>query len=342
MRRILLPILFLCLFLMPSTVFANNPAKLYFFYSDTCAHCKEASVYLETIPSRYPDVQVIRYEVSHNQENYQLMMDVLDLLDISSRGTPLIVLGSRGMVGFSDSIRLTIEENILYARYNEVRDVVGEIQGTSEYFEEHISETDVLIDLPFWKGANAKGDNMALMTLDLGFFSGIQPAVLLTTIVLCLLFFVLFHMPQISMVPFWIPFVIFFLAFLTNGNILTFSSTSYIVFFILCVLCVLFAIFCYRFRNHSFVSKYFSFSSVSVQKGTAIFLATFACFLVCLFFSMRTENVLIYQRLFIFRSISGFSSYLYAILFMVSFLIPSFVLYIFFSFLAKKKKLVRK
>ena len=44
------------------------------------------------------------------------MMDVLDLLDISSRGTPLIVLGSRGTVGFSDSIRLTIEENILYAR----------------------------------------------------------------------------------------------------------------------------------------------------------------------------------------------------------------------------------
>lgn len=149
-------------------------------------------------------------------------------------------------------------------------------------------------------------------------------------------------MPQISMVPFWIPFVIFFLAFLTNGNILTFSSISYIVFFILCVLCVLFAIFCYRFRNHSFVSKYFSFSSVSVQKGTAIFLATFACFLVCLFFSIQNENVLIYQRLFIFRSISGFSSYLYAILFMVSFLIPSFVLYIFFSFLAKKKKLVRK
>lgn len=342
MRKILLPILFLCLFLLPSTVFANNPAKLYFFYSDTCAHCKEASAYLETIPNRYPDVQIIRYEVSHNQENYQLMMDVLELLDISSRGTPLIVLGSRGTVGFSDSIRLTIEENILYARYNEVRDVVGEIQGTSTYFEEHISDTEVFLDLPFWKGANAKGDSMALMTLDLGFFSGIHPAVLLVTIGLCLLFFGLFHIQPISMLSFWISFVIFFLAFLTNGNILTFSSTSQMIFLVLCVLCVLFTILCYCFRNRVKFFQFFSFSSVSASKGLAIFLAIFACFLVCFFFSCQTEPVLIYQRLFVFRSITGFSSYWYGILFMLSFLAPNLLLYAFFALLLKKKKLVRK
>ena len=342
MRKIILWLFFLCLFWIPSTVFANNPAKLYFFYSDTCAHCKEAEVYLNTISNRYPDVQIIRYEVSHNQENYQLMIEVLDTLHISSRGTPLIVLGSRGTVGFSDSVRLTIEENILYARYNEVRDVIGEIQGTSEYFEEKITETDVLIDLPFWNGASAKSDNMALMTLDLGFFSGIQPAVLLVTIAVCLLFFVLFRMPQIAMLSFWISFVIIFLAFLTNGNLLTFSNTAQMVFLILCILCIFFFFLCYHFRKHSFISKYFSFSSVPVLPGTVIFLAIFACFLVFFFFSFQNENILIYQRLFVFRSITGLSSYLYAILFMISFLLPSLLLYAFFVIFSKKKKLVRK
>ena len=82
----------------------------------------------------------------------------------------------------------------------------------------------------------------------------------------------------------------------------------------------------------------FLFHPFQFIKVRLYFLATFACFLVCLFFSIQNENVLIYQRLFIFRSITGFSSYLYAILFMVSLFDTKLrSLRPFFHFLSKRK-----
>lgn len=340
MHKKLLLFVFLCLFFVPLPVFANNPARMYYFYSDTCSHCKEAEVFLDEISNRYPDLQIVSYEVSHNEENYQLMLDVLNLLDISARGTPLIVLGSRGTVGFSDSVRLVIEENILYARYNEVRDVVGEIQGTSSYFEEKISDTNLFFDLPYWPHANLKQDNLVFMTLDLGLFSGIS--VLFVTLLLCILFLLILQISQWSLFPFWISFGILFLAFLTNGSLLTFSNTAWIVLVSLCILWVVFALFCHKFQKKFRIANYFSFDKVPLSKGTALFLICFSCFLVCLFFSIQNENVLMYQRLMVFRSITGFSSYLYAFLFLLCFLVPNLVVYFLFLFVLKKRKMVSK
>ena len=332
--------LFLCLFLMPVPVFANNPAKMYYFYSDTCSHCKQAEVFFDEISNRYPDLQIVSYEVTHNQENYELMLEVLDRLDISARGTPLIVLGSRGTVGFNDSMRLVIEDNILYARYNEVRDIVGEIQGTSSYFEEQISDTDIFVDLPSWNQANLKQDNMFFMTLDLGFFSGLS--VLLVTLIFSFVFLLIFHISQFVLLPFWISLIILFLAFLTNGNLISFSSSARFVLGILCLLFFSFAFVCYKYRKRSWIMKYFSFETIPIPKGTSLFFIAFACLLSCLFFATQNENVLLYQRLLVFRSITGFSSYIYAFCFLLSFLFPNLLLYGLFYFVSKKRKMVSK
>ncbi|MDP2929994.1 MAG: hypothetical protein Q8N56_00050, partial [bacterium] len=56
----------------------NYKAKLYFFYGSTCYYCKQAEVFLSGLESKYPDMEIVSYEVFENPENAQLFKKFLE------------------------------------------------------------------------------------------------------------------------------------------------------------------------------------------------------------------------------------------------------------------------
>jgi thiol-disulfide isomerase/thioredoxin len=73
-RKIRLTILFtfLILLLSTSSVFAQaeEPGSLnvYFFWGDGCPHCAEEEPFLESLEKKYPQVNVVDYEVWYNKK----------------------------------------------------------------------------------------------------------------------------------------------------------------------------------------------------------------------------------------------------------------------------------
>jgi len=87
-------LLIICLLFIPS-VYADtekNLVNIYLFYSDSCPHCASEKKLLNEILDDYDNVRVYKYEVSKNEDNLNLMLEVADLFDTEVSGVPFTVI----------------------------------------------------------------------------------------------------------------------------------------------------------------------------------------------------------------------------------------------------------
>lgn len=95
-------ILFVVLFslLSVSALAAENDC-LYYFYGDECLDCGKMDTYFLTLEQKYPDLNVQRYEVYHNLENFELLQKHFKGNDIDkrSRQIPVVFIGNSYFIG---------------------------------------------------------------------------------------------------------------------------------------------------------------------------------------------------------------------------------------------------
>ena len=89
------------------------PVRLFMFHSETCPHCKEELKFLETLKSKYPNLEVREYEVTQDFKNQNLYKKAVEHYNLSG-GVPTNIIGDKIIIGFdsADKIGKDIEKNI--------------------------------------------------------------------------------------------------------------------------------------------------------------------------------------------------------------------------------------
>ena len=80
---------------------SEDKVELHFFYGDGCPHCKKAINFLIQLEEKYPQLEVISYEVFSNKENADLFLEFLKACDEEQRvRVPIIFIGKEVIKGY--------------------------------------------------------------------------------------------------------------------------------------------------------------------------------------------------------------------------------------------------
>lgn len=131
----LLFILIICILFLP-TVSANtekNLVNIYLFYSDSCPHCAAEKKLLNEIEEDYDNVRIYKYEVSKNEGNMNLLLEIADIFDTTVTGVPFTVIADRVYKGFNyDNYKNRFLGTIEFYSDRGYKDIVGEYIGDIE------------------------------------------------------------------------------------------------------------------------------------------------------------------------------------------------------------------
>jgi thiol-disulfide isomerase/thioredoxin/uncharacterized membrane protein HdeD (DUF308 family) len=180
-RKIRLTILFtfLILLLSTSSVFAQaeEPGSLnvYFFWGDGCPHCAEEEPFLESLEKKYPQVNVVDYEVWYNKKNQEILSEFGDVLGFEPSGVPVTIIGDQYWIGFREEYKSDMEAVIQSLLQNS-----GGFDAGSEIFSTQnqntaIQDSNRFITLPILGEIDLEEQSLIISTAVIGFVDGFNP-----------------------------------------------------------------------------------------------------------------------------------------------------------------------
>ena len=184
MKKIISFCLLLVILLLPLTVKAENKVTLYLFHGDGCPHCAEEMEYLNSIESKYENLEIVKYEVWYNDENASLLQDIYNAYGITRNGVPTTVIGNTIIQGYGGTTSYKIERAIKYYSENEYIDQVEKIKNGSfekieiiDEFKEEEKKTDddMTIKVPLIGELNLKKVSLISSAVVIGLVDGFNP-----------------------------------------------------------------------------------------------------------------------------------------------------------------------
>jgi thiol-disulfide isomerase/thioredoxin len=83
-----------------SVAVTGSDSTVYFFYGEECPHCQKIEPFIDNLSIKYPDVEIRKLEIWHNQTNQQIYTSVNAAAGVTSpSGVPEIVIGKVVLVG---------------------------------------------------------------------------------------------------------------------------------------------------------------------------------------------------------------------------------------------------
>jgi len=82
------------------------------FYGQGCPHCSSLQSFLNKVQGNYPSLKVRSYEIYFNNENRQLFEDLSEAFGTEIQGVPTTFINGKVLVGFSNSLGKSIEDEI--------------------------------------------------------------------------------------------------------------------------------------------------------------------------------------------------------------------------------------
>jgi glutaredoxin len=129
-------------------IYAQDEVNLYIFYSQSCPHCAEEIEFLKKIAPDYPNLDLIGYEVSTNNNNALLFQRVGKDLGLDIGGVPMTFIGNDHLVGFRDD-ETTGKQIVSYVeKYTKEGDpdivgkIIEEASGRNEDSKQETTEED--------------------------------------------------------------------------------------------------------------------------------------------------------------------------------------------------------
>lgn len=87
----------------------TNAIHIYFFWGNGCPHCAAAEPFLTDLAQRYPNVELLAYEVWNVPQNQTLLMKMAAAFGYQPHYVPAIFIGDQHWEGFNDTIKVEIE-----------------------------------------------------------------------------------------------------------------------------------------------------------------------------------------------------------------------------------------
>lgn len=119
--------------LVPIVVLGEESGRvnLYLFHSETCSHCKKELGLLEELESKYSYLDIYTFEI-HDEENYELFLEVKERYNIPSLGVPVTIIGDTYYQGYdSYHSKEVLMKTITYYSIYGYEDWLGEKVGST-------------------------------------------------------------------------------------------------------------------------------------------------------------------------------------------------------------------
>ena len=176
MKKILVIILTIFLFIPLNGWAKEKEINLYLFSLDSCPHCQAEIKFLEEYLEDKDNIHFIDYSLTNNSANKELYQKVQNYLDKESTSVPYLVIGNTTIIGFSgEATKERIKEVIDYYLENDYCDYVSYILGTSEKECTIEEENNSHYTLPLFGKVEAKEVSLPLVAMVIGFVDGFNP-----------------------------------------------------------------------------------------------------------------------------------------------------------------------
>jgi len=188
---------------------------IYVFYGAECSHCEDFERYLsENILKDHPEIKVERFEVWHNQENYQKMLALLSERGIKARSVPTVIVGHQVFVGYaSDELSGTEIKKSIYGLY---------------CIDEKVEERS--LQIPFVGAVNISSLSVPVLTVVLGLIDGFNPCAMWALVALITILIATKDRKKIRLVGIiflfssWLIYYLFMVFYLNTFKFLAFAT----------------------------------------------------------------------------------------------------------------------
>lgn len=186
--------------------------NIYFFYSNTCPHCKKEKPFLGFLQAEYKDrLHIYAYEVS-SRDSVNILQRVAPLLGLETGSVPVTILADQVTIGYAEheSTGMAIKEKLdaYFTGELEYKDVIGpeltakeleigqitfknaiakdkkEIDKLIKEYSSNATSSDQLVasnnistnfSIPFLGSFDAKDFSLPVLALTIGFLDGFNP-----------------------------------------------------------------------------------------------------------------------------------------------------------------------
>lgn len=137
-------------------------STFYFFYSDSCPHCKQAHPFIQELKKQYSQLNFKELEVTKDKNNRVLFKKKCEELHIEARGVPTFILGNKSLVGFVRNTHDKLIKNMIESF------LVEQEEGC-------LTPDKASIEIPIIGKINPKMVNLPSFTFIIGLLDGINP-----------------------------------------------------------------------------------------------------------------------------------------------------------------------
>ncbi len=166
--------LVLALFILPIKSSAQTKVHLDLFFSPTCPHCQAEEAYLSDLQTKYPQLEVSKYDVNESV-NQDLIVTFYNKYNVTSDQWGLVpanFVNDKFFIGFDSQIQdyLTAQ---LTGSPNVTTTTASSTSPTSMTVNKPLN-----INVPFLGRINIAGINSLFLAIILGFLDGLNPCAL--------------------------------------------------------------------------------------------------------------------------------------------------------------------
>jgi thiol-disulfide isomerase/thioredoxin len=178
--KFLILLLLLFSFFLPKLSLAQEKrVNIYFFWAQGCPHCANEKEFLETLKDKYPQVEILDFDVSTSSKNIKLLQEVGEKLNADVSGVPFTVIGEHYFAGFHkvETTGKTIEAAITCVLENGCPDLIGNLvtpltPQPPPQKEKTIPKT---ITLPLFGEIETKNLSLPVLTFLIALLDGFNP-----------------------------------------------------------------------------------------------------------------------------------------------------------------------
>ena len=177
--KLIKKILLILILLFSCNVVEAKKISVYLFHNSDCVHCKAEIKFLDEIKDKY-DIKIYKYEVTHNEKNYETLKKVRKLMNDEGKTVPFTVIGNTTFVGFTEIQSFQIEKAITEYQTEPYCDKVGLLLGHTEDTSEcgnykPEKETDSKMKLPLIGEVDVKEFSLPIISIVIGLVDGFNP-----------------------------------------------------------------------------------------------------------------------------------------------------------------------
>lgn len=110
---------------------AQSRVSLYYFYGEDCSHCKDIEVVIEELEEKYPELEVLKFEMSYNTTNSELFNAFIQAYNPQAVEIPAVFIGNKSLLGYGLT-KEKLEKEIEFCMQNKCTNPLSIIKGKEE------------------------------------------------------------------------------------------------------------------------------------------------------------------------------------------------------------------